>query len=89
MKVSVSGFYYWLKQPVSSRTVKEQALLTDIHKIYNSSKKRYGSPRITVELREQGIQVSRPRVARLMKKANIKSIIRRKYRVQTTDSKHL
>jgi putative transposase len=88
MKVSVSGFYYWLKQPVSSRTVKEQALLTDIHKIYNSSKKRYGSPRITVELREQGIQVSRPRVARLMKKANIKSIIRRKYRVQTTDSKH-
>lgn len=88
MKVSVSGFYYWLKQPLSSRTVKEQELITDIHKIYNSSKKRYGSPRITSELREQGIQVSRPRVARLMKKANIKSIIRRKYRVQTTDSKH-
>ena len=39
-------------------------------------------------MRELGIQVSRPRVARLMKKANIKSIIRKKYRIQTTDSNH-
>ena len=97
MKVSVSGYYYWLKHPVSSITIKEEKLLADIHKIYDSSKKRYGSPRITSELREQGIHVSRPRIARRtrcsgtcrsMKKANIKSIIRKKYRVQTTDSKH-
>lgn len=33
--------------------------------------------------------MSRPRVARLMKKANLKSIIRKKYKVQTTDSKHV
>ena len=39
-------------------------------------------------MKELGIQVSRPRVARLMKKANIKSIIRKKYRIQTTDSIH-
>jgi transposase InsO family protein len=88
MKVSVSGYYYWLKHPVSSKTIKEEKLLVDIHKIYDNSKKRYGSPRITSELREQGIQVSRPCVARLMRKANLKSIIRKKYRVQTTDSKH-
>jgi transposase InsO family protein len=88
MKVSVSGYYYWLKHPVGCRIIKEETLLFDIHKVYNNSKKRYGSPRITSELRELGIQVSRPRVARLMKKANIKSIIRKKYRVQTTDSKH-
>ncbi len=57
----------------------------------------HGSPRITSELRELGIQTSRPRVARptrcsstcrSMKKAAIKSIIRKKYRVQTTDSDH-
>ena len=76
------------KHPVGSRVVKEQALLLDIHRIYEDSKKRYGSPRITSELKEQGLSVSRPRVARLMKKANIKSIIRKKYRVQTTDSEH-
>ncbi len=88
MKVSVSGYYYWLKHPVGSRTVKEQELLVDIHRIHEDSKKRYGSPRIASELREQGISVSRPRLARLMKKASIKSIIRKKYRVQTTDSDH-
>jgi putative transposase len=88
MKVSVSGYYYWLKHPIGSRISKEDKLLVNIHKVYDNSKKRYGSPRITSELREQGIQVSRPRVAKLMRKANIKSIIRRKYRVQTTDSNH-
>ncbi len=64
LKVSVSGYYYWLKHPVGSRVVKEQALLVDIDRVYNNSKKRYGSPRIASELREQGISVSRPRVAR-------------------------
>ena len=47
MKVSVSGYErnvrlsapLWLKHTVSSRTVKEQELIADIDKIYNSSKK--------------------------------------------------
>ena len=51
MKVSVSDYLLyernvrlsaplWLKHPISSRAVKEQALLVDIHKIYDDSKKR-------------------------------------------------
>jgi hypothetical protein len=70
MQVSVSGYYYWLKHPVGSRTVKEQQVLIDIARIYEDSKKRgpqsglglqvHGSLRITSELREQGISVSRP-----------------------------
>ena len=42
-----------------------------------------------MELNIQGIRASRPRVARLMRKAHIRSIVRKKYRVQTTDSRHL
>ena len=60
-----------------------------IDRIYQKSKCRYGSPRIAMELKVQGIKASRPRVARLMRKAHIRSIIRKTYRVQTTDSKHL
>lgn len=41
-----------------------------------------------MELRQAGIVVSRPRVARMMKSVNLKSIIRKRYRVQTTDSRH-
>ncbi len=41
-----------------------------------------------MELQQQGIMVSRPRVARLMQKHQIQSIVRKRYRVQTTDSDH-
>jgi transposase InsO family protein len=58
-----------------------------IRKIYYDSKKTYGSPRITIALRNEGIIISRRRVAKLMKKQNLQSIIRKKY-VVTTDSKH-
>ena len=86
--VSNSGFYYWLKHPVSKRSAKQAELLIQIEQIYKNSKSRYGSPRVTAELKYGGIIASRPRVARLMRKANIKSIMRKKYRVQTTDSEH-
>ena len=62
-------------------------LTEQIQTIYQKSKRTYGSPRITGELNARAIMVSRPRVARLMKKAGIKSILRKKY-VVTTDSKH-
>lgn len=88
LKVSISGYYYWCKHPVGTRQTKEAELLTHIQTIYKSSHGRYGSPRIADELKEQGVKASRNRVARLMSKANIRSIICKKYRVQTTDSDH-
>jgi transposase InsO family protein len=58
-----------------------------IKRIYEFSKGTYGSPRVTMALLEEGIQVSRPRVARMMKQQNLRSIIRKKW-VVTTDSRH-
>ena len=55
---------------------------------FKASKGRYGSPKITRDIKAQGLIVSRPRVARLMKRANLKWIIQKKYVVTTTDSKH-
>jgi putative transposase len=88
LKVSISGYYYWLQHPVGLRAGKEQQLLAAVKKVYWQSDGRYGSPRIAVELQQQGIQASRPRIARLMRKHGIRSIIRQKYRIQTTDSNH-
>ncbi|WP_371415967.1 IS3 family transposase [Pontibacter sp. SGAir0037] len=67
---------------------KEQELVEQIKEVYEQSKCRYGSPRISFELEERGIRASRPRVARLMQNHHIQSIIRKKYRVRTTDSSH-
>jgi len=47
----------------------------------------YGSPRMTTELKDRGFSCSEPRVARIMKKNNIKSKIKLKYKV-TTNSDH-
>ncbi len=88
LKVSISGYYYWLQHPVGLKIRKEQQLLTAVKKVYWQSDGRYESPRIAVELQQQGLKVSRPRVARLMRKHAIRSIFRRKYQVQNTDSNH-
>ena len=88
LKVSSSGYYYWRKHPVGVRQVKHRQLLADIREIHTQSQGRYGSPRIADELRQQGVKASRNRVARLMHQAAIRSIMYKKYRVQTTDSAH-
>jgi transposase InsO family protein len=62
-------------------------LTEQIRMVHIQSKKTYGSPRIARELQARSIAVSRPRVARLMKLANIRSKSRKRY-VVTTDSKH-
>lgn len=88
LKVSRSGYYEWLRREPSVRSTENKKILLSINQIYNESKGRYGSPKITKVLACRGINVSRPRVARIMQSANIKSITRKKYRVTTTDSKH-
>ena len=88
LKVSRSGYYQWLNRKPSTRKVENQLIEERIKEIYKASKRRYGSPKITKELNYQDIRVSRPRVARLMRSMNLRSIITKRYKVTTTDSKH-
>ncbi len=86
-KVSRSRFYTWMNGALSNTVIENQILTEKIKVIHRNSKQTYGSPRITQELIKSDVKVSRPRVARLMKKAKIRSIVKRKFRV-TTDSEH-
>ena len=85
--VSRSSYYSWLSRDPSKRSVENEELSNHIKKIYELSKRTYGSPRVTIKLQEEGLHVSRRRVARLMKRQNLKSIIGKKW-VITTDSRH-
>jgi transposase InsO family protein len=87
LKVSKSGYYKWLTSRPSKRYVDNQALMKKIQEIHKMSKQTYGSPRITQELLDNRVKVSRPRVARLMRKAGIRGKTPKKY-VVTTNSKH-
>lgn len=85
LKVSKSSYYYWQGQKAGKWEQTNAPILDQIQSIHASSKKTYGSPRISRELHKRGWMVSRPRVARLMRQAGIRSILKKKY-VITTDS---
>ena len=87
LDVSTSGYYDWLDRPHSKTQSTNQRLLTKIRCFHQASYQRYGSPRIHRDLVDSGEQVSRPRVARLMKTAGIQSKMAKRF-VITTNSKN-
>ncbi len=76
--VSTSGFYAWLKRPESARARRDAELSDKVEAIHSRSRRTYGAPRIHAELRAEGEQVSRKRVARLMKARGLEGTSRRK-----------
>ena len=86
--ITSSSYYKWAKDPVGFWQQQNADLLVRLREVYSMSKGRYGSPRIAKELNACGIRASRARIARLMCRNGIKSIMKKKYRV-TTNSNHL
>ena len=74
LRATRSAYYAWLKQPLSDRDLDDQRLLELIRESYAASGGVYGSPRITMDLRELGEHCSKHRVARLMKINQIKAL---------------
>jgi putative transposase len=88
LRVSTSGYYRWCKHPMRPRAQEDLRLDLEIRSIYQTHKGRYGSPRITRELREgRHWRVGHNRVVRRMHQLGLRAITRRKYKV-TTNSKH-
>ena len=86
MEVSRSGFYRWLSSGPSKRELEDRSLTEKIREIHSLSRGNYGSPRVHLELREaQRIAVSKKRVERLMRVAEIRARRKKPFR-RTTDS---
>ena len=85
--VSKAGYYAWRHRAPSARRQANTALATHIGMVHQRSRRTYGSPRVTVELRAQGVRCSENRVARVMRCAGIRAKGRRRFRL-TTDSRH-
>ena len=78
-EVSRSGFYEWATRAPSDRELTDAWLIEKIKEIHAENRGVYGSPRIHAELRiEQGINVGRKRVERLMVAAGISGLVTRK-----------
>ncbi len=71
LMVHVSGFYAWLKEPLSQRAQDDERQTELIRQAWCESGKIYGYRKLTDDLRDLGEQVSENRVARLASLAGI------------------
>lgn len=83
LRVSRSGYYVWRHWQPSERQEQEQVILEEIRASHKGSRKAYGSPRITRDLRAAGRRISEKRVARLMQENQIVGQGKRRFRVTT------
>ena len=67
LNVTRSGYYVWLKEPISNRAQEDARLLRLIRASFVASHGIYGAPRVFLDLREAGETCSKHRVARLMR----------------------
>mgnify|MGYP000260870599 CR=1 FL=1 len=88
LRVSLSGYHRWLRNPVGKREAAETELVGKTQAVHEESRRTYGSPRVRSELVHQGVKRNRKTIARLMRKHQIRSKVKRKFRVSTTDSRH-
>lgn len=56
--------------------------------VHAASRQTYGSPRRLAALRQQGHPTSRRRVRRLMRQHQLRTVVPRRFTLQTTDSRH-
>ena len=76
------------KEPSEKRAAKTRAAVVAVRRIYAKSKGRYGSPRVYIGLRKEGIKHSRKTVAKLMKQEGLVGAQARRFVPTTTDSNH-
>ena len=89
LEVSRSGFYAWQARPKSSNALRRIELTDRIREIHGRKHyANYGAPRIHRELLAQGYACNRKTVEKLMCRAGIRAKTCRRFRVQTTDSRH-
>ncbi len=81
--VSPSGYYAWLTRGPSDRDLADEWLLSRIRHHHERSDETYGAPRIHEELKAEGIQVGKKRIARLLRQAGLQGVSRRR-RFRTT-----
>jgi putative transposase len=87
LNVSPSGYYAWRTRPISAREMANRELVKRIEAVYNDSYETYGSPRIYLELKDQGVACSEKRVARLMRLRGLRAKQVRRYKSTTKRNK--
>lgn len=89
LKVSSSAYYDWLNRPTSAREAEDVVLTELVTEVFECQKKSCGTRTIKKALsrKENPVEISRRRIGKLMAKAGLICITKKKFKA-TTDSKH-
>ncbi|MBD8010677.1 MULTISPECIES: IS3 family transposase [Acinetobacter] len=74
LKLARAGYYAWLHEPESGRTIEDKRLLQLIRSSYDASYGIYGYRRITLDLKELGEGCGPNRVLKIMKNNGIAAV---------------
>jgi putative transposase len=83
LEVSRSGYYEWLGRPPGAQAAADQALQDKITRYFAQGRGTYGPRRIKPRLAQEGLQVSRRRIGRVLLPAGLRCQTRRKYKAPT------
>lgn len=86
--VSASGFYAWLKRPLSKRKQDDERLWQKIKRHWDDSRETYGRKRLKERLGSDGEIVGKNRVEKIMKLKGIQGKGKKKFKPMTTTSNH-
>ena len=75
LSVHKSGFYAWLKQPLSPRALEDERLTVMAQEAWLESGKVYGYRKLHADLRAEGESCGKNKIARLCQLAGIKAQI--------------
>jgi transposase InsO family protein len=80
-----SSYYHWVAtaEKRAARAADDQQLAKRIRAAHTDSQGTYGAPRITAELRGQGLEVNRKRIARVMRSIGVAGVRLRRRHVTT------
>lgn len=79
--VSSSGYYSWRKRDCSKREIIRQEHIKQVKEGFKAFKKRYGSPRLSIELQARGISICENTVAKIMKDEGLVARKKKAYKV--------
>ena len=86
-KVSASGYYKWLTNSPSKRSIEERRLELEIKAAHNRTRQTFGPERLQRNLALNGVNIGICRIRRIRKKLGIKCKQIKKFKA-TTNSRH-
>ena len=87
LEVTTSGYYAWVKRPLTIRQREEERLELEIRAAHKRTRQTYGPERLQRDLADNGVVVGVHRIKRIRRKLGLHCRQKRKFKA-TTDSRH-